>query len=200
MKIKLLFELDIDSKFKITVHKKNNYYRLHNDSFVYLEHLDNKYLLTDSSFTDEFGYSMYYRFFNIKEFSSIEEYVQLYEKELKNQKNGVFNSNFDDSYLFVCTSIQQKVKDNDNYFLTINLIKIIDKYILMFIEGDYEKCKVNVLKHFILTTDLIEKWKKIMTKVFEFELKKEFLNYNSFKEDDNLEREFKKFIDSIKNR
>lgn len=59
---------------------------MHNDSYVFFEHKKKKYLLTDASFVDEFGYSMYHRIFNVQKFQSISDFIQLYEEDLNKQK------------------------------------------------------------------------------------------------------------------
>ena len=125
-------------------------------------------------------------------------FIKLYEKELNEQQNGTFVKNFDDSYLFVCTHIQQKKLDGDNYFLTLNLLNIDDNYNLLFVEGDFDKCTVTVLKRYILSENQFEKWKKIICSSFECEVLKDFSNNKYFDDEKNLHNEFIKFLESIR--
>lgn len=78
----VIFLLNIDNENRIIVERKKEGEKLHNDSCVFFEHKKKKFLLTDASFVDEFGYSMYHRIFNIKKFQSISHFIKLYEKEL----------------------------------------------------------------------------------------------------------------------
>ena len=198
MEKNVIFLLNIDNENRIIVERKKEGEKLHNDSCVFFEHKKKKFLLTDASFVDEFGYSMYHRIFNIKKFQSISHFIKLYEKELNEQKKGTFVRNFDDSYLFVCTHIQQKKLDGDNYFLTLNLLNIDDNYNLLFVEGDFDKCTVTVLKRYILSENQFEEWKKIICSSFECEVLKDFSNNKYFDDEKNLHNEFIKFLESIR--
>lgn len=194
----IIFLLDLDIDNRIIAERKKDYKKIHNDSYVFFEHKQKKYLLTDTSFLDEFGYSMYHRIFNIKKFQSISHFIKLYEKELNEQKNGTFVKNFDESYLFVCTHIQQKKLDGDNYFLTLNLLNIDDNYNLLFVEGDFDKCTVTVLKRYILSENQFEEWKKIICSSFEREVLEDFNNNKYFDNEEVLYNEFNKFLEMVK--
>ena len=197
MQSKILFEFDINDEFKLKAIKKWNYNWIHNDSLVFLNSPDKCLELSDSSFTDEFGYSMYHRFFNIKEFDSLENYVNSYIIDLQKQKNGLFDSDFDESSLFSCTSLQRNI-NNEDYFFTLNLIKADNKYVLLFLEGDFDVCNIRIIENFEISYNKIKNWKKKFTKIFELELKNQFNIYNSSLSETQKEKEFEKFLLSIK--
>ena len=94
--------------------------------------------------------------------------------------------------------IQQKKLDGDNYFLTLNLLNIDDNYNLLFVEGDFDKCTVTVLKRYILSENQFEEWKKIICSSFECEVLKDFSNNKYFDDEKNLHNEFIKFLESIR--
>lgn len=194
----MIFSLNIDNENKINVKRKRNFNKIHNDSCLFFENNKNKFLLSDASFVDEIGYSMYYRIFNVYEFKSIEDYIKLYEEVLKEQKKGIYKKDFNGSYLLSCTSIQRKTK-NENYFLIISLIKNNENYCVLFVEGDFDKCTVNILKKYILSSNQFQKWKKIISHSFEYELFKDFNENNDFESEEILHNEFNKFLENIKN-
>ncbi len=194
----LLFLLSIDDENKLIAKKKKNYDEIHNDSCIFFENHKKKYLLTDASFVDEWGYSMFHRIFNIKEFQSISDYISLHEKILQEYKEGNFENDFDDSLLFTCISLQDKSKSED-YFLTLNLIKIDESYNLMFVEGDFDECIVNILKKYILTSNQIEEWKQIVNDSFKRELLKDFMINNHYYDEESIQDEFNIFLESIRN-
>lgn len=82
--------------------------------------------------------------------------IKLYVKKLNEQKNGFFLLNFDESYLFVCTHIQQQRFKEDNYFMTLNLLDVNEEYNLLFVEGDFDKCTISILKKYILSKSQFE--------------------------------------------
>ena len=88
--------------------------------------------------------------------------------------------------------------DGDNYFLTLNLLNIDDNYNLLFVEGDFDKCTVTVLKRYILSENQFEEWKKIICSSFECEVLKDFSNNKYFDDEKNLHNEFIKFLESIR--
>lgn len=196
MKDKILLEFNIDENNKMVFMKKHNSNELHNDTYIVFKTPKNNYLLADNSFTDEVGYSIYYRMFNIRCFCSVQEYIKLYEESLKEQKNGKFNNDFDDSYLFVCTSVQE-IK-HDNYFLTTNLVKISNEFLLIFVEGDFEKCKINILKSFKISNELLNNWKENIISIFEKELFEEFTWNKNFEDEETLKQEFNKFLKTFR--
>lgn len=198
MQRKILFEFNINNDFKLKAIKKWNYDKIHNDSLVFLNSLDKSLELSDSSFTDEFGYSMYQRFFNIKEFDTLEDYVNSYIIDLQKQKNGFFDSDFDESSLFSCTSLQRNI-DNESYFSTLNLIKVNNKYILLLLEGDFDECNIRIIKYFEISYNKMKNWKNKFVKIFEFELKSQFDIFNPSLSGTEKEKEFDKFLLSIKN-
>lgn len=101
-------------------------------------------------------------------------------------------------YLFVCTHIQQQKFKEDNYFLTLNLLNINDNYNLLFVEGDFTKCTVSILKKYVLSKNQFDEWKRIIISSFENELLKDFNNNKHFEHGDDLHNEFNKFLENIK--
>lgn len=194
----IIFLLNIDSDNRIVAERKKDFEKLHNDSYVFFEHKEKKYLLTDASFVDEFGYSMYHRIFNVQKFQSILDFIKLYEKKLNDQKNGIFLGNFDESYLFVCTYIQQQRFKEDNCFLTLNLLDINDEYNLLFVEGDFDKCNISILKKYILSKSQFEEWKRIISSSFECKVLEDFNNNKYCMDEKVLHNEFNRFLESIK--
>ena len=80
----------------------------------------------------------------------------------------------------------------------MNLVKISNEFLLIFVEGDFEKCKINILKSFKISNELLNNWKENIISIFEKELFEEFTWNKNFEDEETLKQEFNKFLKTFR--
>jgi|GEM_PF-4706492 len=177
MKNKIIFELKLNSKDSIIAYEKNDYDSCYEDSMLYINIDGEKTKIAEHSFCYIFGADMYYRIYNVKDFSEDSNFAV----SLKDYYNTiVYNDEYnpDDPSSFYIHSFEGTdpsdydfAYGNSTNNLGLYLFKNKNEYTLMLIklwqDKSTKKHETKTISEYRISKDTFAEWKALISTEWE---------------------------------
>lgn len=166
MKSKIIFELKLNLKDSLIAYEKSDYDICYEDAVLYIKRGSKESKIVESSFCYGFGAEMYYRIYNVNNYSEnfADSLKDFYNSLNYNYEKicAINNSelDFEDDYVFVNGK-------SSNKFTPLFLFKNHNGYFLLYVElwrkVETKKCELKILKEYKIDEEMFAEWKKLIS-------------------------------------